>query len=83
MLRIENLEVETGFLENIVMEAEHGFRCCLVLAQEVEQSAHVPRGLLRDSRVPGESGRVKECVPGLSGLVRPMPDAISLGGRKG
>jgi hypothetical protein len=54
MFRIENLEVRNSSLQNISMETELGFQtksmvfpCCLVLAQEVEQSAHVPRGLLR------------------------------------
>ena len=46
MLRVEDLEVTTGMLQKILTE-KHSFRCCLVVAQKVEQSAHVPRGLLR------------------------------------
>ena len=42
-----------------------------------------PSRPLEALRVPGESGRFKAFVSGLSGLVRPMPDAIGLGGRKG
>ena len=47
MLRIENLEVRSGIAQNILTEIEHGFHCYLVLVHQVEQSAHVPRGLLR------------------------------------
>ena len=47
MLRIENLEVRTGMLQKDLKEMGHGAHCCLILAQEVEQSAHVPRSLLR------------------------------------
>jgi len=47
MLRIEDLEVTTGLLQNVLTATEHGFHCCLGVAQKVEQSANVPRGLLR------------------------------------
>ena len=47
MLRVENLEVKTGNAQNILTATETEIPWCLVLAQKVEQSAHVPRGLLR------------------------------------
>jgi len=47
MLRIENLEVRIGIVKDNFTDTKHGVHCCLVFAQEVEQSAHVPRGLLR------------------------------------
>ena len=47
MLRVENLEVKTGNAQNILTATETEIPWCLVLAQEVEQSAHVPRGFLR------------------------------------
>ena len=47
MLRFENLEEPTGIAQNILTATEHDFACCLVVAQEVEQSAHVLRSLLR------------------------------------
>ena len=47
MLWIENLEARTGLAQNNLTETEHGFHCCLVLAHEIEQSAHLTRGLLR------------------------------------
>ena len=86
MLRIENLEVPTGILQNNLTETEHAFRCFLVVAQKVEQSAHVPRGLLR---LPAclvraeEIQGVCEWFLGRGASYESMTDASSLGGRMG
>ena len=46
MLRIENLEVRPGILQDTLQCTQSMLRC-LVVAQKVEQSAHVLGGLLR------------------------------------
>jgi len=44
---IKNLELQAGKTQQILASMELVLHCCLVLAQKVEQSAHLPRGLLR------------------------------------
>jgi len=46
-LRIENGEVLARCPQHCCTPSGHVLHCCLVLAHQVEQSAHLPRGLLR------------------------------------
>ena len=47
MHRVENLEVLAGFAKQLSTLGGEVLHSCLVLAHEVEQSAHLLRGLLR------------------------------------
>jgi len=46
-LRAEDLEVPGSFTQHGLADTGHAFHCCLVVAHEVEQRAHLPFGLLR------------------------------------
>jgi len=46
-LRVEHLEVRAGFFEKLSALVEHAVPSQRVLAQKVEQRAHLPRGLVR------------------------------------
>ena len=45
--RVENLEVHAGSAQKVSTLRGEAFHCCLVVAQKVEQSAHLLRGFLR------------------------------------
>ena len=47
MLRVEDLEVHAGDIQQLSKLIGLALHCCLVVAHEVEQSAHLPRGLLK------------------------------------
>ena len=42
---VEDLEVHAGLVQDRLARAHHVLHCCPVLAQEVEQNAHLPLGL--------------------------------------
>ena len=88
MFRVEDLEVLAGVKKQLLAADGHGLHCCLVVAHEVEQSAHLTRGLLRPpacldgaggSTIAGKAGGLKV----RSDQVEPVADAIGLGGMQG
>ena len=77
---MDDLEVHTGANQQLFELIGLVLHCCLVVAHEVEQMAHLLRGLVRPPACLKRAGALKECRRFHSDQVKPLTDAIGLGG---